>query len=169
MEFMPSVLNRDESDDLMARIESHFDRYGFGLFAAELRQGGIFLGFIGLSVPSFDARFMPAVEIGWRLDSAHWGKGLATEGALEVVRFAFKDLNLEGLVSFTVPTNLRSRRVMEKLGMLHDVEDDFEHPKLPEGDPLRRHVLYRLQRTEWLDLHRKRESGPDKLLKNSIS
>jgi len=89
---------------------------------------------------------MPAVEIGWRLAAGYWGQGLATEGARAVVRHAFETAGLTSLVSFTVPQNLRSRRVMEKLGMVHDPSDDFDHPRLPEGHPLRRHLLYRLHR-----------------------
>ena len=111
----------------------------------ELRQGQEFIGFAGLSVPAFRARFTPCVEIGWRLAPEHWGRGLATEAARAVVGHAFDSLGLDSLVSFTVPANVRSRRVMEKIGMTHDPADDFDHPKLPEGDPLRRHVLYRLQ------------------------
>jgi RimJ/RimL family protein N-acetyltransferase len=87
---------------------------------------------------------MPAVEIGWRLAFEHWGKGLASEGARAALGFGFNDVGLEQVVSFTAPANLRSRRVMEKLGMTHDPHDDFDHPNLPEGHPLRRHVLYRM-------------------------
>jgi RimJ/RimL family protein N-acetyltransferase len=146
MEFMPRQLAPEASDDMIVRIEQHFDRHGFGLFAAELIAEKAFLGFIGLSVPAFDAPFMPAVEIGWRLAAEYWGQGLATEGARAVARHAFETAGLASLVSFTVPQNLRSRRVMEKLGMAHDPSDDFDHPRLPEGHPLRRHVLYRLHR-----------------------
>jgi RimJ/RimL family protein N-acetyltransferase len=89
---------------------------------------------------------MPAVEIGWRLAFEHWGKGFATEGARAARRHAFETLKLEEVVSFTVPANLRSRRVMEKLGMSHNPADDFDHPRLPAGHPLRRHVLYRIKR-----------------------
>ena len=105
-----------------------------------------FLGFIGLFVPEFDAHFTPAVEIGWRLASEHWGKGLAAEGARGALRYGFETLRLEEVVSFTAPANLRSRRVMEKLGMSHNPADDFDHPRLPEGHALRRHVLYRIKR-----------------------
>ena len=148
MEFMPARLGRFESDRLIDRIERHFAARGFGLYAAELRGNGSFVGFIGLSVPGFDAPFMPAVEIGWRLGFEHWGQGLATEGAREVVRCAFEILGLKGLVSFTAPFNLRSRRVMEKLGMTHDPADDFEYPNLQVGHWLRPHVLYRLSREQ---------------------
>ncbi|HXR38417.1 MAG TPA: GNAT family N-acetyltransferase [Terracidiphilus sp.] len=144
MEFFPAQLTAEETDQTIARIEEHFDRYGFGLYAAELIETREFIGFVGLNVPGFTAPFMPAVEIGWRLACEHWGSGLATEGAQAVVRYAFETLGLRGLVSFTVPANLRSRRVMEKIGMLHDRSGDFDHPRLPEGHPLRRHVLYRL-------------------------
>jgi ribosomal-protein-alanine N-acetyltransferase len=144
MEFMPRCLSRAESDALVDRIEAHFQQYGFGLYAAEVGQEKRFIGFIGVSVPDFKAHFTPCVEIGWRLGAAHWGQGLATEGARAVARYAFENLKIGELVSFTVPANQRSRRVMEKIGMTRTASDDFDHPKLPEGDPLRRHVLYRL-------------------------
>ncbi|HTU44534.1 MAG TPA: GNAT family N-acetyltransferase [Bryobacteraceae bacterium] len=144
MEFMPRLLSREESDDFFERIQAHFEQHGFGLCVAEHRATGAFMGFIGLFVPQFEERFMPAVEIGWRLGYKWWGQGLATEGAREMVRYAFDVIGLKGLVSFTMPRNTRSRRVMEKLGMTHDPADDFEHPRLPPGHPLRRHVLYRL-------------------------
>jgi RimJ/RimL family protein N-acetyltransferase len=144
MEFFPAGLSPAESDALVDRAQAHFDRHGFGPFAVELLENRSFIGFIGLSIPNFDAPFMPAAEIGWRLAFDCWGRGLATEGAGAVIRYAFEDLRLDSLVSFTVPGNLRSRRVMEKIGMTHDPRDDFDHPLLPDGHPLRRHVLYRL-------------------------
>jgi RimJ/RimL family protein N-acetyltransferase len=144
MEFMPGLLLPQQSDDLIARIEQHFDRHSFGLYAAELVEDRSLIGFIGLNIPNFDAPFMPAVEIGWRLAADCWGRGLATEGARAVVDQAFNTLQLNSLVSFTVPENLRSRRVMEKLGMTNDPADDFDHPNLPPGHRLSRHVLYRL-------------------------
>ena len=147
MEFLPAILTREESDRLADRIENHFREHGFGLYAAELRDESSFIGFIGLAIPSFEAAFTPCVEIGWRLSAEHWGKGLATEGARAAVSEAFDNLKLQELVSFTVTENFRSRRVMEKIGMRHDPADDFDHPSLPAGHPLRRHVLYRLSRT----------------------
>ena len=150
MEFMPGVLQREASDELLDRIGRHFEQNNFGLFAAELRATQTFIGFVGIDVPSFDAPFMPSVEIGWRLAAEHWGKGLATEGAREVLRYAFETVGLHKIVSFTIPAIRRSRRVMEKVGMTHNPADDFEHPRLPVGHAFRRHVLYRLCRTEWL-------------------
>jgi RimJ/RimL family protein N-acetyltransferase len=99
-------------------------------------------------VPSFHTHFTPCVEMGWRLSSAHWGKGLATEAARAVVDEAFDHHDFLELVAFTVPENLASRRVMEKLGMVRNPEDDFFHPALPRTHPLARHVLYRIRRPQ---------------------
>lgn len=142
MEFMPSPLSRKESDELFDKIQGHIQRHGFGLYAAELLDDHSFIGYIGLAIPSFQAKFTPCVEIGWRLAAEHWNQGLATEGARAVVHYAFQSLGIAELVSFTVPANKPSRRVMEKLGMIHDPAEDFEHPRLPGI----RHVLYRLRR-----------------------
>ncbi len=146
MRFFPAMLSRAESDRAVDRIEAHFEKHGFGLFAAELRQGGAFIGFIGLWTPDFEAAFTPCVEIGWRIATAHWNQGLATEGAQSVLSHAFDSLHLNEIVSFTTVANAPSRRVMEKIGMTRAPEDDFHHPKLPEGHPLRPHVLYRISR-----------------------
>jgi RimJ/RimL family protein N-acetyltransferase len=148
MEFMPCALTRGQSDELADRIEAHFRRYGFGLCAVELRNKLALIGFIGLNVPSFHAHFTPCVEIGWRLSADCWGQGLATEGARRMVEYASEQLRLAALVSFTVPANVRSRRVMEKLGMSRNAADNFDHPAFPEGHPLRKHVLYRLSLSE---------------------
>jgi RimJ/RimL family protein N-acetyltransferase len=149
MEFMPALLTAEESNSLVDRIEAHFEMHGFGLWAAELRDPTRFIGYVGLAVPRFLPPFTPAVEIGWRLASDVWRQGLATEAAHAVVRHAFESLHLSALVSFTVPANLSSRSVMEKLDMTNDPSDDFDHPLLPEGHPLRRHVLYRLNHSAW--------------------
>jgi RimJ/RimL family protein N-acetyltransferase len=146
MEHLPAVLTRDESDALAAHIERHFDRHGFGLWAVEIPGAVPFAGFVGLAVPGFDAHFTPCVEIGWRLAVEHWGLGYATEAARATLVFAFGEAGLEEVVSFTVPENLRSRRVMEQIGMARNPADDFDHPNAP--DRLRRHVLYRICREE---------------------
>jgi RimJ/RimL family protein N-acetyltransferase len=144
MEYFPSQLTEEQSNQLVERIQAHFTQRSFGLWAAELRHQPGFIGYVGLAIPRFETAFTPCVEIGWRLASEYWGRGLATEGAQEIVRHAFQELKVPSLVSFTVQANVRSRRVMEKLGMRHDPSDDFDHPQLPEGHPMRRHVLYRL-------------------------
>jgi ribosomal-protein-alanine N-acetyltransferase len=148
MEFMPACLSRRESDLLLDRIEDHFRKHNFGLYAVELRETRAFVGFVGLATPRFEAHFTPCVEIGWRLSADHWGRGLATEGARAVASHAFEVLRLDELVSFTSTANIRSRRVMERIGMTRDPSDDFDYPALPEGHPLRRHVLYRLRKQE---------------------
>jgi RimJ/RimL family protein N-acetyltransferase len=151
MEYLGGPLSRKRSDEVADRIEAHFRTQGFGLCAAELTEGGEFIGFIGLAVPTFEAAFTPCVEIGWRLAAEYWGAGLATEGAREIARCAFEELGLPELVSLTAIRNERSRRVMAKLGMTHDATENFDHPRLPVGDPLRRHVLYRLRRERWVN------------------
>ena len=144
MEFFPSRLSRVESDALADRIQAHFSERGFGLWAIEVPDVAPFIGFAGLSVPRFSARFTPCVEVGWRLAFAHWGHGYATEAARLALGYGFRTLALPEIVSFTSETNHRSRAVMERLGMCRDPADDFDHPALPEGHLLRRHVLYRL-------------------------
>jgi RimJ/RimL family protein N-acetyltransferase len=145
MEHFPAVLSRTQSDDLIEAIEAGFEVRGFGLWALETRGGGEFIGFTGLSVPAFEAHFMPAVEVGWRLARSAWGKGYATEAARAALAFGFDEVGLEEVVSFTVPGNRRSRAVIERLGMSHDPAGDFDHPGLPAGHPQRHHVLYRLR------------------------
>ena len=146
MEFFPTCLSRAESDAGVDRILAHFRERGFGLYAAEVVAAEQFVGFVGLNVPKFEAHFTPCIEIGWRLAADSWGHGFATEAAQAVVMYAFEKLAIMELVSFTVPSNVRSRHVMEKLGMTRDPAEDFDHPGLPAGHPLRRHVLYRLSR-----------------------
>jgi RimJ/RimL family protein N-acetyltransferase len=148
MQHFPSVVSREESDALADRIESSFDLNGFGLWAVEVPSLAPFIGFVGLDIPRFEAHFTPCVEIGWRIDAKYWNRGFASEAARAALRFGFDTLQLEEIVSFTVPGNLPSRRVMEKIGMLHNPADDFDHPSLPAGHPLRRHVLYRIARTD---------------------
>lgn len=142
MTHFPSVLTRDQSDALAARIRGLLAEQGWGLWAAETE--GQFAGFVGLARPRFDAPFSPCVEIGWRLARHAQGRGLATEAAREVLRFALERLPGETVVSFTVPQNAASRRVMEKLGLSFEFE--FDHPLIAAGSPLRRHVLYRWRR-----------------------
>jgi RimJ/RimL family protein N-acetyltransferase len=144
MAFMPAQLDRRESDALATRIREQFEQRGFGLWAVEVPEVASFIGYVGLSVPRFTAAFTPCVEVGWRLARLHWGRGYATEAARATLTFGFERVGLEEIVSFTAPANVRSIAVMERLGMSHDAADDFDHPSLPVGHALRRHVLYRL-------------------------
>lgn len=143
-EFLPNPLTKAESDALVEKISDHFESHGYGLYALEKKDSGEFIGFTGLKIPDFEAHFMPAVEIGWRLSHKYWGHGYATEAAKAVLDYGFQTLELPEIVSFTVPDNIRSRKVMEKIGMHYSYEDDFNHPKLPKGHHLKKHVLYRL-------------------------
>jgi ribosomal-protein-alanine N-acetyltransferase len=154
--YLPAPLSRKESDALMDRIKAHWRKYGFGPWAVTRREtnpnpraeAGVVIGFVGLMVPRFSASFTPCVEIGWRLDPAHWGQGLATEAAATVLAVdAFAHHGFPEVVAFTVPGNKASRRVMEKLGMTRDPADDFFHPVLAMDDPLARHVLYRMKKS----------------------
>ena len=144
MAHFPKILSRTESDAFADRIEAGFDTEGFGLFAGEVVDGDGFIGFVGLARPAFEAHFTPAVEIGWRLNRTHWGHGYATEAARACVEFAFTDVGLNELVSYTVPQNTPSQLVMERIGMTHDPSDDFDHPRFPNDQRMRRQVLYRL-------------------------
>jgi aminoglycoside 6'-N-acetyltransferase len=145
--YLGAPLGREASDALAAKIRAGFDAYDFGLWAAERTDTAKrpFIGFIGLSIPNFEAPFTPCIEIGWRLAREHWGLGLATEGAKAALRFAFDELRLEELVSFTSVENAASRRVMEKIGMTRNPAEDFDHPRLTRGHALRPHVLYRMK------------------------
>ncbi len=140
MRHFPAPLNRAESDAMIDRLRLHVARRGFGMFAVEERGSRAFVGMVGLGVPAWEAPFGPAVEIGWRLARPHWGQGLAEEAARDTLAWAFDTLRLPRIVSFTAPVNERSWRLMERLGMRR--VGTFEHPVLPEGHPLREHVLY---------------------------
>lgn len=143
MRYFPRTLIRAESDTLAERQRTLIAERGWGLWAVEAPEG--FIGFVGLSEPRFEAHFTPAVEVGWRLAQRGWRQGYATEAARAAVAFGFDEVGLDEIVSFTFAGNERSRGVMERLGMTRDEADDFDHPLLPKGDPLRHHVLYRLR------------------------
>jgi ribosomal-protein-alanine N-acetyltransferase len=148
MRHFPSTLTPEQSAALVARIEEHFDRHGFGLWAVTVASNQAFIGYTGLAVPRFEAHFTPAVEVGWRLARGAWGRGYATEAARAALAFGF-ETGLEEIVSFTVPANIRSVAVMERIGMSRNPDDDFDNPTLPEGSPLRRHVLYRISKAQF--------------------
>ena len=146
---MGGSADRATSDALAARFSDSFAQHGFGYWVVELPGIAPFIGAVGLSVPNFAAHFMPAVEIGWRLAFDHWGKGYATEGARAALDFGFDAADLDEIVSFTAAINMKSRAVMERLGMRTDPKDDFHHVRLGPDHPLYHHVLYRLRREDW--------------------
>jgi RimJ/RimL family protein N-acetyltransferase len=144
MEFYPACLTREESRSFIERTEQKFETNGFGFWALELKDGR-FIGFVGLNIPSFEAAFTPCVEIGWRLGKDFWGNGYATEGAKAVLTYAFHEAVLSEILSWTYRGNVRSRKVMERIGMKHNQKEDFDLPTLPESHVLRPHVLYRIK------------------------
>jgi RimJ/RimL family protein N-acetyltransferase len=148
MEFFPALLSRAESDAIADRCQSLIAERGWGFWAVESKNTGEFIGFVGLHTPTDALPFSPCVEVGWRLDRKHWGKGYATEAARAALRVGFVQLTLSEIVSFTSVGNIRSRAVMERLGMLYTGET-FEHPDVPVGNALRKHCLYRLSRELW--------------------
>lgn len=154
MECYPSTLSTEESNQMLKRMQAKIEVNGWGLWAVSAPGVADLIGYIGLNAvdSTFPADFNTAIEIGWRLGLEHWGRGFATEGAKATLKYGFKVLHLEEIVSFTATQNKRSRAVMERIGMHRDPKDDFDHPRLPEGHPLRRHVLYRLKRSEWEEI-----------------
>jgi RimJ/RimL family protein N-acetyltransferase len=149
-EFFPSLLTRVESAASIARMQAHITQHGFGFWAVEVPGVADCVGMCGLAYVFFEAPFVkkgqPCVEIGWRLAHEHWGHGYATEAAKAALNHGFRTLGLPEIVAFAVVANQRSRRVMERIGMTYDAADDFDHPALPPGHSLRRHVLYRALR-----------------------
>lgn len=145
MEFFPKTLSLEETAYFINVIKSRFDRDGFCFFAVELKASQEFIGMIGLNIPTFSTSFTPCVEIGWRIAYDHWNKGYATEGALACLDYGFNTLKLAEILSWTAVLNKASQRIMEKIGMHRDLKGDFDHPSLPDGHLLQRHVLYRLK------------------------
>lgn len=154
MRHFPSTLTGEQSDDMVDRMARRWDEYGHGLWAIEVRDTGAFIGFVGLAAPSWTMPFTPCIEVGWRLARHAWGNGFAPEAAVAALRWGFAELDPpnDEFVSFTTTLNAKSRRVMEKVGLTHDPADDFDHPMLPDWHE-RRHVLYRIGRERFLQLH----------------
>jgi len=153
MRYFPAVLTRAQSDALAEEARRLIAQRGWGLWAVELVSSGSFIGFVGLAEPRFDAHFTPAVEVGWRLGRECWGHGYATEAAGAALSFGFGQLELDEIVSFTAASNTRSQRVMDRVGMTHELADDFDHPAV--DGPLRRHVLFRISDEHWHEVQEK--------------
>ena len=146
MEFFPRTYERDESVATAQLMQVELEHDGYGWFVAEVKERFPFAGVIALQEVPFQARFTPAYEIGWRFLPETWGNGYATESAAAALDYAFNTLGWHEVVAMTAEINVRSRRVMERLGMTHDPRDDFDHPRIPQGDRLNHHVLYRISR-----------------------
>jgi RimJ/RimL family protein N-acetyltransferase len=146
LEFLLGPMSIEEVKKFIREKNEFFNQYKYTLWAVEEKTSHALIGFVGLWNPPWQAPFTPCVEIGWRLGSQYWGQGYAVEAATAVLNYGFNCINFPELVSFTVPLNIRSLRVMEKIGMKRDFKGDFAHPKLPLAHPLSQHVLYRISR-----------------------
>jgi RimJ/RimL family protein N-acetyltransferase len=142
MKYFPNIFSEAETRSMVKRIQSHFGRNGFGLFAVEIKATGEFIGFTGFSIPGFESFFTPCVEIGWRYKKEFWGRGYATEAARACLTYGFETLQLKRIVSFTSPLNVNSERLMKRIGM--NYAGDFDHPLIRKDHVLCRHVLYEI-------------------------
>jgi RimJ/RimL family protein N-acetyltransferase len=149
MEYFPGLQDLEMTKNFIDKVNAHFENHGYSLYTTVRKDTNEFIGFIGLLIADFKAHFTPATEIGWRLSSNHWGQGFATEGAKAVLDYAFRELKIPEIVSFTAAGNAKSIRVMQKIGLQHNEADDFDPPKLVDESPLKRHVLYRLSREKY--------------------
>ena len=152
MRHFPSTLTPEQSGEMIDRMIANWHERGFGLWAVERNDTGELIGFVGLAAPTWEAAFTPCVEVGWRLGKQHWGHGFAPEAATAALEWGFANVDLpnDEIVSFTTELNVKSRRVMEKIGMQYDPSADFDHPLLP-GWFERRHVLYRIDRRRFAE------------------
>ncbi|HAT9135723.1 TPA: GNAT family N-acetyltransferase [Legionella pneumophila] len=150
MQFFPSVPTEEETIAFIDKVIAHQEQHGFSLYATEIKTTGEMIGFVGLFTATFEAYFTPATEIGWRLSSKHWNQGYATEAAKAVLDYAFNERKLDEVVSFTSILNKPSIRIMQKIGMHTNSEDDFDNPNVPADSPLLKHVLYKIKRKEYV-------------------
>lgn len=149
MAHFPAPMSHSQTEAFLGRVETHWETNSFGLCALEIRETGAFIGFTGLTIPPYQTPASPCTEIGWRLAASAWGKGYAVEAARACLEWGFEALGLLEIVSFTSTANTRSSALMQRLGMHHDPSDDFDHPMLSPDSPLFRHVLYRLNASQW--------------------
>jgi ribosomal-protein-alanine N-acetyltransferase len=149
MQYLTPLGVQETSDAWIDRQNARFAAQDFGYWAVELRETRQFVGAVGLSRVRYEAHFTPAVGVGWRLALPYWGNGYASEAALAALRFGFEEEGLKEIFAVTIPANIRSQQVMRRLGMTYSSADDFDHPRLPEGHPMRRCVLYRISRSDW--------------------
>lgn len=147
MNFFPNTLTTEQTLTLHQAIETEFNEYGFGLYAVEVKENNDFIGFIGFHRATFDADFTPCVEIGWRLKKVAWGKGYATEGAKACLQYGFRHLRFNDIYSFTADINTPSKNVMKKIGL--NFIKTFDHPKIEDSSPLKKHVLFHINKQQY--------------------
>lgn len=153
MEYFPKLLSIEESNAMVSKYQALIEERGWGICAVNLKDSDTFIGSAGLNQPQYDLPFNPCIEIGWRLRKEFWGYGYATEAANACLKFAFEELKLDEVVSFTAKINKRSQRVMERLKM-KNTRNNFYHPALEITDPLAEHVLYKVTRKEWMKIEK---------------
>ncbi|MGB7801662.1 GNAT family N-acetyltransferase [Buttiauxella sp.] len=146
MRYFPDTRTREESDTMVTAIERILAEKGWGFWAVEEKSSGAFIGFVGLNIPGYELPFQPVIEIGWRLDSSFWGQGYAPEAARKALEIGFDQFAMDEIVAFTALENLPSQRVMEKIGMRRC--EEFDHPAIQKGQPLCRHILYRVTKNQ---------------------
>ena len=149
MEYLPKILSREESDNLAEKILNLISNNGWGFWAAERISDNTFVGFVGLHEPKYELPVKPCTEIGWRLSRKYWGNGYATEAGNASLDFAFNQLNLNEIYSFTSVANIKSQAVMERLKLIN-TNSNFDHPTIPDDSPYREHVLYKIEKERWL-------------------
>ncbi|MCB0379144.1 MAG: GNAT family N-acetyltransferase [Bdellovibrionales bacterium] len=146
MRYFPKLLGRQESNEVAHKIINSMNQNKFGIWMVEETNHHERVGIVGLQRVNFAAHFTPAVEVGWKLARQHWGKGYATEAARKSLELGFTDFGLEEIVALTIPENQASRKVMERLGMTYNPDEDFEHPKIEPGSRCSKHVIYRIKK-----------------------
>jgi RimJ/RimL family protein N-acetyltransferase len=137
----------EEADAAFARIAKSQEDHGFSFWAIERKADGALLGYCGLRIcDDLERPVHGEVEIGWRLREDAWGRGYAVEAARACIAWAWGNLGVDRVVSFTVPANAPSWRLMERLGMVRRPDLDFAHPRFPPDHPLSRHITYAIDR-----------------------
>ena len=143
MEHFPKKLTQKETAQFIEKLQNHYDKHGYNYFATEVLETGEWIGFIGLAYQTYETPFTPATDIGWRLKKTAWGKGYATEGAKRCLELAFKELKLEKVIAICTQNNIRSEKVMQKIGMIK--QGSFKHPKLKEYPDYENCIWYAIE------------------------
>ncbi len=148
MRYFPRPLTRSESNSKIQKMQKLIKENGWGFWAVELKESGELIGLTGLNKPR-DLPFLKGIEVGWQYKVSAWGQGYATEAAKYALEFGFDSLALKNIIAFTAEINQPSRAVMQRLGMQKTAKD-FAHPGVPDGNPLKQHVLYTISNEDWL-------------------
>ena len=149
MEFFPNVRTREETIALIDKSRQHMIQYGYSMYACELKETHQFIGVVGLIHCDTSLPVAPNIEIAWRIAKEYWGQGFAVEASKKCLEIGFNEFKLNEIIALTAKINKKSERVMQKLGMINNGNEDCYHPKLLKEHPLSLHVLYRLTKDRW--------------------